>query len=258
MLYLILLLVLVLGIAAALGHAIANTRCQWLGPTLVQSASSGNKIALTFDDGPGVETPAILDLLRQAGVRATFFLCGHNVERFPDHARRIAAEGHEIGNHTYSHPWLIGRTPGRIAYEVNRAQQVIARHTGLQPRLFRPPHGLRWFGLFPILAQKQMMLAMWSVNGMDWKFPASRIADRVLQGAQPGSVILLHDGIPPRESGDRKTTRKTTIEALKKILPSLTQQYEPVTVSEMFSETATADEPREPIPPRKPIFQNLN
>ena len=89
---------------------------------------------------------------------------------------------------------------------------------------------------------------------MDWKLPASRIADRVLQGVQPGSVILLHDGVPPRESGDRKST----VAALEKILPSLTQQYEPVTVSEMFSETATADEPREPIPPRKPIFQNLN
>ncbi|MBI4443934.1 MAG: polysaccharide deacetylase family protein [Acidobacteria bacterium] len=253
MLYLIGFAVLALTIAAVLGHAIANKSCQWLGPTLVQGNPSGNKIALTFDDGPGVETPAILDLLRQAGVRATFFLCGHNVERFPDHARRIAAEGHEIGNHTYSHPWLIGRTPGRIAYEVNRAQQVIARHTGREPCLFRPPHGLRWFGLFPILAQKQMTLAMWSVNGKDWKLSASRIADRVLQGVQPGSVILLHDGVAPRELGDRKNT----VKALEKILPALTQQYKPVTVSEMFSATASADEPREPIPPRKPIFPNL-
>ena len=237
MLYLILLLVLVLGIAAALGHAITNTGSQWLGPTLVEGRSSDNKIALTFDDGPGEETPAILDLLRQAGVRATFFLCGHNVERFPDHARRIAAEGHEIGNHTYSHPYFPGRTPGKIAYEIERAQQVIASHTGHRPTLFRPPYGLRWFGLFPILAEKHMTAVMWSVNGKDWKLPASRIADRVLQGAQPGSVILLHDGVPPRESGDRKTT----VEALEKILPSLPQQYEPATVSEMFSGTASAD-----------------
>ncbi|MBI4464148.1 MAG: polysaccharide deacetylase family protein [Acidobacteria bacterium] len=225
--------VIALGIAAALGHAIANTRSQWLGPTLVRGRSSGSKIALTFDDGPGEETPAILDLLRHAGVRATFFLCGRNVERFPDHARRIAAEGHEIGNHTYSHPYLVGRTPGRIAYEINRAQQVITHRTGRQPRLFRPPYGLRWFGLFPVLAQQQMTAVMWFVNGKDWKLPASRIADRVLQKVAPGSVILLHDGIPPGESGDRRAT----VEALEKILPALAQRYELVTVSELFPES---------------------
>ena len=233
MLYLIGFAVFVLGIAAALGHAIANPGCQWLGPSLVHGNPSDNKIALTFDDGPGEDTPLILDLLKESGIRATFFLCGQNVDRFPDYARRVVAEGHEIGNHTYSHPRLIARSPGRIAYEVDRAQQAIAHRTGRQPRLFRPPYGLRWFGLFPVLAQKQMAVVMWSVNGNDWKLPASQIADRVLRKAQPGSVILLHDGLPPGESGDRRVT----VEALGKILPALTKRYELVTVSEMFTDS---------------------
>jgi len=203
----------------ALGHRVAQD-----GPP------DSGKIALTFDDGPGEATPIVLDMLKQAGIRATFFLCGQNVERYPDLARRIAEEGHEIGNHTYSHPRLLGRTPGKIAFEIERAQTIIAHHTGRKPTLFRPPYGLRWFGLFRILERNGLTSVMWSVNSLDWKLPVDQIVARVLNGIRPGAIVLFHDGVPPRWSGDRKAT----VAALGEVLRVLGNRYQFVKVSEML------------------------
>ena len=210
-------------------YVVAAPRSQVLGKTLVCGPPDSGKIALTFDDGPGEATPLILDILKKAGIRATFFLCGQNVERFPIYARRIAEEGHEIGNHTYSHPRFLWKTPGRIAWEIERAQNVIAHHTGRQPKLFRPPYGIRWFGLFPILSRNQMRVIMWSVNSKDWRSPAPRIVSRVLRGVTPGAIILLHDGVPPHQSGDRNGT----VEAVGEIVGTLGERYRFVPVSEM-------------------------
>jgi len=223
----LLLVFMVLG--AMLGYAIVAPGSQWLGKTLVRGPETDQKISLTFDDGPGEATPQILDILKKANIRATFFLCGENVERFPDLARRIADEGHEIGNHTYSHPYLFWKTPGRIVREITRAQAVIARSTGCQPRVFRPPYGVRWFGLFPILSQNHLSPVMWSVSGADWRLPAAKIGSRVIRKAKPGSIILLHDGVPLKEGGDRKATA----EALGEIVRVLGERYRFVTVSEM-------------------------
>ena len=216
-------------LAVVFYYAVAAPGSQWLGQTRVCGDAAGGKIALTFDDGPGEATPLVLDILQEAGIRATFFLCGRNTERFPDYARRIADEGHEIGNHTYSHPRLLWKTPGRIAYEIDRAQNVIAYRTGHRPKLFRPPYGIRWFGLSAILARNDLTAVMWSVNGRDWTPPAERIVDRVLRQARPGSIILLHDGVPPRDSGNRQAT----VEALRQIIHILGGRYRFVTVSEM-------------------------
>lgn len=232
---LLLLLILLAGFGVLLWYAVAAPSSQMLGKTMVQGKRESGTIALTFDDGPGEATPQILDMLGKAGVRATFFLCGGNVERFPQLARRIAEEGHEIGNHTYSHPRLLWRTPGKIAWEIERAQNVIAHHTGRQPALFRPPYGLRWFGLFPILSQRKMMAVMWSVNGYDWRLPAREIAGRVLRGAGSGSIILLHDGVPPHQSA----SRQPTVEALEQVVRELQGRYRFVTISEMQSERDT-------------------
>lgn len=221
------------GLGVLVWYAVAAPASQWLGRTLVRDARpSANRVALTFDDGPGEATPLVLDLLKEAGIGATFFLCGQNVERYPEYARRIAEEGHEIGNHTHTHPRLFWKTPGKIAWEIRQAQQVIAHCTGRPPQLFRPPYGLRWFGLFPVLSQNGLRAVMWSVNSLDWKLPASAIASRVLRGAAPGAIILLHDGVPPRESGNRQPTA----EALREILQSLKGQYQFATISEMFGE----------------------
>ena len=219
-------------------YVVAAPASQVLGRTLVCGAPDSGKIALTFDDGPGEATPLVLDMLQQAGIRATFFLCGQNVERYPETARRIAKEGHEIGNHTYSHPRLLWRSPGKIAWEIERAQKIIAHRTGRQPTLFRPPYGLRWFGLFPILARNGLTAVMWSVNSFDWKLPVEQIVQRVLRGVRPGAIVLFHDGIPPRASGDRKAT----VKALGEVLRELGNRYQFVKVSDLQS--ATESEPR--------------
>ena len=231
-----LILALALLVLTALGflvwYAVAAPGSQLLGRTLVSGvnlSSSRPAIALTFDDGPGEDTEQILAVLKEAQVHATFFLCGANVERDPGMARRIADEGHEIGNHTYSHPCLLGRTPGKILWEIDRAQKVITHHTGRKPELFRPPYGLRWFGLFPIVAQQQMRAVMWSVNGRDWKTDSEQITQRVLRQAHPGAIILLHDGLPPGEKGNRKAT----VDALPVILSLLGRTYRFVTISEL-------------------------
>ena len=218
----------------AVWYAVAAPQSQWLGPVFARGPADSCAVALTFDDGPGEQTSAILDILRERGVRATFFLCGSNVERFPALARRIADEGHGIGNHTDSHPRLLGRSPGRIALEIDRAQRVISHRTGCQPSLFRPPYGLRWFGLFPILARSGMGVVMWSVNSLDWRLPARQIVERVLGQAHSGSIILLHDGVPPRERGDRLAT----VEALPEILRQLGARCRLVTVTELLSAAA--------------------
>lgn len=218
------------GLGVFVWYLVAAPSSQLLGASLSRGNRSSNAIALTFDDGPGHDTPAILDLLKQRGIVATFFLCGENVERHPDLARRIAEEGHEIGNHTYSHLRMLWKSPGRMMLEIERTQRVIAHRTGQAPQVFRPPYGLRWFGLFPVLESAALKNVMWSVNAKDWKRPAGEIAVSVLKGAQPGAIVLLHDGVPPQESGDRKPT----VQALGEILGSLGTRYQFVRVSQMF------------------------
>lgn len=229
MIWLFLVIIVLTGLGFLVWYVVAAPESQVLGKSLVRGPTGSGKIALTFDDGPGEATPAVLDLLKQAEIRATFFLCGQNVERYPELARRIAEEGHEIGNHTYSHPRLLARTPGKIAYEIERTQQIIAHRTGHTPTLFRPPYGLRWFGLFPILQRNGLTSVMWSLNSLDWKRSPSQIAARVVNNERPGAIILLHDGIPPHKSG----SRRATVEALRDILHATLGRFECVPVSEL-------------------------
>jgi peptidoglycan-N-acetylglucosamine deacetylase len=231
------LVIFLIGVGAIASYALVAPGSQLLGKTLVSGDGQRPEICLTFDDGPGASTPVILDILKRTGVRATFFLLGQNVERYPELARRIAAEGHEIGNHSYSHPYLFWKTPGRILWEITRAQRVIEQETGRQPKLFRPPYGVRWFGLFPILASSNLTPVMWSVSSVDWRFRAARIVDRVCRRAKAGSIILLHDGVPQKEGGERRATA----EALEKILQKLQGRYQFVAISEMFGGSVTEE-----------------
>jgi peptidoglycan/xylan/chitin deacetylase (PgdA/CDA1 family) len=217
-------------IALLASYALVAPRSQWLGKMLVSGDPQSPAVCLTFDDGPGDSTPLILDTLKRLDVRATFFLLGENVERLPELARRIAEEGHEIANHSYSHPYFFWKMPGRILWEVRRAQEVIETATGRRPTLFRPPYGVRWFGLSSILRKLRLTAVMWSVSSVDWRFPASRIVERVNRKTRAGSIILLHDGVPGKEGGDRRATA----EALDQIIQTLAKRYRFVTASEMI------------------------
>lgn len=196
------------GAAAVLGllaYGLGAEGSTLLGPALVR-LDRDSDAALTFDDGPSPDTARILDILREKNVRATFFLCGAAVERYPDLAQRIVAEGHALGNHTFSHPHLHLKSRAAIASEIDRAQDAIERVTGVRPRYFRPPYGVRWFPLWELLRERDMTLALWN------SFPQERAIARL----KPGAIILLHDGkeaLPPGQDG-----RPATVEALPRII----------------------------------------
>jgi peptidoglycan/xylan/chitin deacetylase (PgdA/CDA1 family) len=189
---------------------------QVFGPALVRGPVSGHRIALTFDDGPTFPfTDQILDILRSKKVPATFFVCGMNVERFPQIIRRIQAEGHTIGNHTYAHPFPYFRGRKKFAEEIDRTQEAIEKITKQRPRVFRPPYGARWIGLYPVLRERGLRLVNWSDTGYDW-LPKSDIARETLKGLGPGSIILLHDS--RNVDMPEKVDRSRTVKALPAII----------------------------------------
>lgn len=153
-------------------------------------------IALTFDDGPHpVNTPRLLDILKQRNVKATFYVVATNVKRYPEIMRRIVAEGHEIGNHTVTHGNLAKMSDAGVRQELNASRDAIVAATGVTPRTMRPPYGAI------TTAQKAWIrkefgypAILWSVDPEDWKKPgASVVTSRLVSGAAPGGILLVHD-----------------------------------------------------------------
>lgn len=182
--------------AAVETHSLLTTGSQRHMSTVRSVPSPARRIALTFDDGPHpTRTPALLDLLRREDVRATFFVIGSRAENHPDLLRRMRDEGHEIGNHSYSHPNLAPLGEAAILDEVDRTSEIIASITGQTPGLIRPPYGQ----LTP--AQRQMLhqrrdltTVLWSVDPEDWRHPgAAEIARRILWQRHQGAIVLSHD-----------------------------------------------------------------
>jgi len=169
-----------------------------------------DRVALTFDDGPDPSwTPGVLDILRSEGVTATFFVTGENANTYPNLARRIVAEGHTLGNHSFSHPDLAQSSPVRIEFELNATQRAIEHITGRSTLLFRPPYDA---DRTPHKAEEAKALlvaerlgytsAMASIDPLDWEEPtAAEILERVRVQRPEGNVLLLHDG-----GGDRSQT----------------------------------------------------
>lgn len=160
----------------------------------IRRVRGGCRVALTFDDGPHPDTtPALLETLRRAGVRATFFLIGEAVDRWPDLVRQIAADGHIVGNHTQRHRLLTFRTRAQVVDEVAACQQALAR-IGVQARLFRPPHGFTSIGLHPVLRRYGLRLVSWQGSLRDTDAPGRQvIVERAMAIAGPGRILLLHD-----------------------------------------------------------------
>jgi len=189
---------------------------QFFGPALIRGRVTERQIALTFDDGPTTPyTEQVLEILKNRKVPATFFVCGTNVERFPQIIRRIQSEGHTIGNHTFTHPLPYFRGSKSFAAEIDRTQDAIEKITGQRPSIFRPPYGARWIGLYPVLRQRGLRLVNWSDTGYDW-LSKSDIVRETLKNLGPGSIILLHDSrnIDPPE----KVDRSRTVQALPSII----------------------------------------
>jgi peptidoglycan/xylan/chitin deacetylase (PgdA/CDA1 family) len=224
----------VVGSAAFLAWAVRGksasvlARSEWRGPR------DREAIALTFDDGPSESTPALLEVLARYGVPATFFQCGVNVERLPGVAREVLAAGHEIGNHSQTHPMFCFRSPRFMAEEIRQAQETIAEHTGAVPVWFRAPFGVRWFGLEGAQRRSGVGGVMWTVIGYDWKRKAEEVAARIQARVENGAILCLHDGRELRARPDIGVT----VEAVRRLVPLLLDRgYRFETVSRLLCPT---------------------
>ncbi|MBV6681871.1 polysaccharide deacetylase family protein [Bacillus thuringiensis] len=191
-------------------------------------------VALTFDDGPHpVFTPQILEILAKYNAKATFFVAGNKVKRFPAILIREVKEGHEIANHTYNHIYDKNITATKLTSELNQTDEVIKQITGYKPTLYRPVGGLHNDLIINTAIQNGKLVILWSwhQDPQDWRSPAaSKISKHIIKGVQPGNIILLHDW-----NGSEFSETSHTVEALESILIHLKNNgYTCVTVSEML------------------------
>ena len=191
--------------------------------------TTGNKvIALTFDDGPGPYTAHLLDVLDQYGAKATFFLIGSKVSSQANVVRSIHARGHQLGNHSWSHPELPKLPVDQIAGEIDRTNDAIKQATGVTPAILRPPYGAVNGVVLEQLRLRGMSSILWSVDTRDWADRNSDIVcSRAVAGARPGAIILMHD------------IHQTSVNAVPCILSALKQQgYSFVTVQGLLGNMA--------------------
>lgn len=183
------------GFGAGAYYATYAVRSQWLGRADWHGRTDTASVALTFDDGPSADTELVLGVLKAEGVRATFFMVGRQVELQPQVARRILEDGHEIGNHSYTHPIYLFRSARETERQLRLTQSAIKDATGVEPKFSRPPCGVRTPAYFRAARELGLRTIQWSVAGFDWKrIGAQKIAHNVLKDVRAGSIILLHDG----------------------------------------------------------------
>ena len=154
-------------------------------------------VVLTFDDGPDPErTPRLLDALAAANARAVFFVVGERASQHPKLIERMAREGHQVENHSWSHPWMPIRSTRRIETEVDRCQALIEELTGEAPRFMRPPYGQRDFRLYRVLAEREITPVLWTRSLRDYYHTKPATLVRRLSRARPGDIVMCHDGDP--------------------------------------------------------------
>jgi len=202
-------LAVVLAALGLIAWAVFDVNSSFWADTLWHNPAMEKCVALTFDDGPDETfTPQVLAILREKSVPGAFFLVGQRVEKSPALAREIAAQGHLLGNHSFSHAMFInfGLQAG-LTREIQACNAAIEKAAGVQPRLYRPPHGFKNPSLGDALRRLDMQVIGWQVRGFDAVArDPGRIATRVVDGAQSGGVITLHDGAGLQGSHDRSGT----------------------------------------------------
>jgi peptidoglycan/xylan/chitin deacetylase (PgdA/CDA1 family) len=207
-----------------------------LKPLISQGSSAKREIALTFDDGPNpTYTPQVLSILHQYGVSATFFVIGQQVQAYPDLVQQEYAMGHIVGNHSWNHPDLTRLAAGDIHTQLSNTSDAIEQATGVRPSFFRPPYGAYNYQVLLQASNLGLQPILWSVDPHDWNGPPSSnsIVQRVLNMAQNGSIILMHDG-----GGDRSQT----VAALPTIIRTLRSRgYKLVTVPQLINDAAQAN-----------------
>ena len=205
------------------------------GP-VVYRGRDRHAIALTFDDGPSEWTPALLDILREHDARATFFVLGSAVAGREDTVHRIVDEGHELGSHLYKHRDPAQLSDHELAEELERTSRTLEAVVGTAPRLVRPPYGHDAKRVSRVAASIGLGPAvLGNVDPSDWCVSEPEtIVRSVLEGASPGAIVFLHDGVPAGDT-DATQSRTPTVRAVAGLLPALTDRgYALVTVSELL------------------------
>ena len=198
-------------------------------PKATAKGVAAKLIALTFDDGPWPNsTPEVLNVLKKNNVKATFFIVGKQVQKYPQLMKQVVGEGHAIGNHTWSHQYHQYNNPA-AAHEIDSTAELVYKTTGVKTSLFRPPAGILNNGLATYAQEKKYAVVMWSVDTKDWRSQrttAQGWIDNILKQAKPGGIVLLHDG-----GGDRSKT----VQALPQLIAQLKKRgYQFVTVPELL------------------------
>ena len=183
------------------------------------------QVSVSFDAAWGADdTDELLRILKENDVKATFFLCGYWVEKYPEEVKKIAAEGHDLGNHSATHPHMSRISSEEIAQELQKCHENVKKLTGVEMELFRPPFGEYDNHVIETAEQNGYYTIQWDVDSLDWKdLPADQIVKRVTEKVQPGSIVLFHNAA------------KHTPEALPAILETLLQEgYTFLPISQML------------------------
>ncbi|NEW06261.1 polysaccharide deacetylase family protein [Paenibacillus sp. SYP-B3998] len=191
-------------------------------------------VCLTFDDGPHpVYTPQILQLLKKYKAKATFFLLGCHVQKYPELVKQIIAEGHEVGNHTWSHADVSTLSDEELLEELEEAEKALWKAGAVKPTLFRPPYGEYNEQTLALVHRLLYRMILWTENKdtKDWNsVGADQIVRKALTNVEPGNIVLLHDG-----SEAATCNREQTVQALAVILFELQRDgYRCTTISELL------------------------
>ncbi len=215
-----------------------DPQLSWFGPVVWHGPRDRDTVAITFDDGPNATaTLAVRDVLDRYGVKATFFLVGSALDARPDIAQALLDDGMLLGGHSYDHDqwrWLDPRYP-----ELERSVAAFQRRLGICPHWYRPPHGQRTPFMIREAHDRDVEMVTWDVSAGDWATDDPElIARRVLRDVQPGSIVLLHDGLDGHVDADRSVV----VAALPIILDGLQERgLRPVTVAELVGGPAYDD-----------------
>lgn len=214
---------------------------------IIRKITEQSCVSITFDDGPSPKyTPAILDILKEHDIKASFFVVGKHVKKYPEILKRMVAEGHDVGNHTYNHRDLVPATKATIIKELAKTEDILLQTASIQTNLFRPPRGIYNQTTRKLLVEKGYKIILWSLSSCDWRRnTVTGIMRRIKRFVKDGSIILFHDSgaLIRREGG----SRGNTVKALPKVIEYLNEQgYKIVPVSELISL-------KEPEPEAEPV-----
>lgn len=214
-------------------YSLSDNKTSDYEDVIIKKGNDSEKvIALTFDDGPDeVFTPQVLDILKKNDVKATFFVVGEKVEYNKELLKRQYDEGHEIGNHTFSHINVAKSSYDKIEKEITDTQNAVKNVIGVEPKVFRPPYRAMSKSVCDIIVSKRMNIILWSnLDPRDWSNPGvASIINTILTKVQNGNIILLHD------YNNKRNDKSQTIQALEVVIPKLKEKgYKFVTISELI------------------------